>query len=325
MWRRIAHWLCGTSRCRPLACITLAAFAANLGCDACDGHDPYSDELWCDNDRVLVCRWESAGNRVETVDQCMPGGCYKNPATGGVGCRVPNYICPEGVTGYQCLAERRIECGANGVAWDHNDCSQYIIPDAPPRHCVENPGGEILACGYTNERCATPGEVRCLGEGTVVCRDSVWQAFVPSAKVGQSVCDASSVRYDMLGCSHVDFTWCEEDQVRRCDRCVDYRIQGTDEYLCASFTSLVQCEPGACSSHYDDSGFPEWLTGCSQDAVECSAAGQSVCIGDRPGYCLAEGVVAVDRRCSEIWDVTPTCEMNLSSVDPKLDRVTCTQ
>jgi hypothetical protein len=183
----------------------------------------------------------------------------------------------------------------------------------------------MLACGYTNESCATPGEVRCLGDGTVVCRDSVWQAFVPSSIAGQSLCDASSIRYDMWSCSNVGFSWCEADQVRRCDKCISYDVQGTYEYLCVAFTTIAQCEPGACSTHVDESRIPGWITGCSQNAVECSAAGQTVCMSNRPGYCLAEGVVALDRSCSEIWDVTPVCAVKVSSADPTLNHATCTQ
>lgn len=327
MWRRITSRIRGARRSPLLASIVLAALA-NPGCDdACHGHDAYTNERWCDQDRVLACYWESSGNRAEVKDQCQPGGCYEDPKTHDVGCRVPDYTCPEGVTGYQCLGERRIEC-ENGVAWDHDDCSQYITPDAPAHHCVENPGGEILACGYTNERCTTPGEVRCLGQGTVICRDSVWQGFVPSSAVGQKVCDASSIRYDMGWCSTRASTWCEADAVWLCDNCVDYEVaREPAEDLCVGFTKLAQCEPGTCVRHPNDR-FPNLVTGCQESAVECLYADQPVCIGDRPGYCVAAGVVALDRPCSELWDLTPICKATVDPSDPGnpiTNRVTCDQ
>jgi hypothetical protein len=316
----------GTAECRLVVCVVLLALAPNLGCNQCDGHD--SDEYWCGNDRILYCRWESSGNVVDVVEQCMPGGCkagndfgYK----GGVSCRVPNYTCPAGVTGYQCLGERRVKCEGNGAARDYGDCSQHTIPNAPPRHCVENPGGEILFCGYTSERCTTPGEVRCLGDGTVVCQDSVWRRFVPSAVVGQSVCDASKIRYDMGWCSTSESTWCQSDEVRLCDKCVDYRSPEIDtgEQLCVASTRLAQCDPGACFSHSNGWGFPKVLTGCAKSAPECSSASQNICAGDRPGYCVAPGVVILDRPCSEIWNLRPNCEVNVSTGDPVLSYSTC--
>jgi hypothetical protein len=310
MWSRLACWLRRIDRSPLLACFALAASMSNLGCDdGCDGHD--SDEHWCDHDRLLVCRWESSGNYAETLEQCMPGGCYIGPQKGG-GCRVPDYTCPSGVTGYQCLGDRRIQCGVDGTAWDYHDCSQDTTQGAPTRHCVENPEGEMLACGYTNKACATPGEVRCLGEGSVVCRDSVWQGYVPSTAVGQSACDASSIRYNMGWCSTRDSTWCEADEVRLCDKCVVY---GDYESLCVEFTVLAQCEPGACSGHGNDV-FPSHLTGCRQSAAECSSAGQPVCIADRPGYCVEPGVVALDRPCSEIFELTPICKTHVDKTDP---------
>jgi hypothetical protein len=254
----------------------------------------------------------------------MPGGCYKDPETHHLGCRVPDYTCPAGVTGYQCLGDRRIDCAANGVAWDHDDCSQSKSLYAQPRYCVPNPGGPILECGYTSESCTTPGEVRCLETGTVICRNSVWQGFVPSREIGQSVCDASGIRYDEYQCLHRGYAWCEADQVRRCEKCFGAdNDQGGYEDLCVGLTTIAQCEPGACVSLYDGEAFPAWITGCSQPAAECSAAGQSVCIDNRPGYCVAEGVVALDRPCPEIFDVTPTCRVDPGQVDAGVRAVAC--
>jgi hypothetical protein len=78
---------------RPTAlhCLVLAILLApTFACDPCEGHDAYKSEHWCNNDSVVVCRGESSGNRVEVVGRCMAGGCYKDPSTGQLGCRVPD-------------------------------------------------------------------------------------------------------------------------------------------------------------------------------------------------------------------------------------------
>jgi len=318
---------------RPTAahCLVLAILLApTFACDPCEGHDPYKSEHWCNSDSVVVCRGESSGNRVEVVDRCMAGGCYKDPSTGQLGCRVPDYTCPSGVTGYQCLGDRRIDCAANGVTWDYGDCSEntsanrtmYTEQDIS-RHCVQNPGGAILGCGYTNQPCANPGQVQCIAEGTVVCRDSVWQGFVPDRVVH---CDPSSIRYDEPNCTDAAYSWCEEDQVRRCTRCVSYpNVQGTYEYLCVGLTTIAQCEPGACFSHYrnESQTFPDWISGCTQPAAECVTAGQSICIENRPGYCVAAGTVALDRDCRAIFADTPICETTTGSPDAGVPGARC--
>jgi hypothetical protein len=313
MSRRMVRRLFGPNRW--WACIAIAALPPTLGCaklekNYCDGHDV--DETWCDQDEFRICRWDGDTNYVETVEHCMPGGCYKNVATGSIHCIVPKHTCPVGATGYQCLGDRRIDCATDGLAWDEGDCTWSAGPDAPSLHCVPNLGGEALPCGYTTEQCTTPDEIRCMGNGTVICRDSVWQAYVPSASAGQAVCDASKIRYTTCESGNVtgEFTWCEGDQVLRCDECVGYSdAQTKGETLCVAFTKLAQCEPGACISH-DNNGFPSTIAGCKEPASECSSAGQIVCRGDRPGYCVTKGIVALARPCSEIWAVTNACELD---------------
>jgi hypothetical protein len=261
---------------------------------------------------VMTCRQGSFGRYAEVVRTCMPGGCSMDPRTGSYGCRVPEYTCPAGVTGYQCLGDRRIDCAADRVAWDRGDCTEVASPGTSKMHCVANPGGEMLPCGFTTEPCATPGEVRCMGNGTVVCRDSVWTAYVPSAAVGQAACDANKIRYS--GCGQRSWpqahTWCEGDQIFQCDDCVDYyddaRTWG--EYLCVSFTPIAECRPGTCFSHVDNA-FLMTVIGCQEAASECSASGQIVCRGDRPGYCSGSGTAVLGKPCYENGSMTAECQL----------------
>jgi hypothetical protein len=308
--------------------VVLALFSANLGCwDECDA----DGKDWCEGDTVMTCHDEADHNDKVEDDHCMPGGCYKDSKSKyGAYCRVPLYTCPAGVTGYRCLEDRRIYCEANGVARDHDDCSTWPNdPSAPELHCVEDPAGGLPGCGYTTERCTTPGDVMCLGNGTVECgQDFLWQSFVPSTAAGQSVCDASKIRYrycvnrDPTGptADATDDTWCEGDQIVRCDKCVEYSGQPNNSIrLCVSFTAIASCQPGTCTSSSNDVWVtPMRITGCQEPAPECTAEGQFICRGERPGYCSAPAVVALDRPCSEIWSLSRACE-----IDPQSDYVHC--
>lgn len=201
---------------------------------------------------------QGEGNWVSTeevFESCSLGSaCYKDPRTGTFGCHVAEYTCPAGSTGYQCHGNRRIDCSSSGVAWDLGDCTGAAGSGAPTMTCVPNPGGKTLPCGYTTEKCTTPDEVRCLGNGVVVCRESVWQAYVPNTTTGQSTCDASKIRYGRCkaGSNAQYDSWCEGDQVLHCDRCVLYRDAQTDQHLCVAFTAVATCQPGDRVSDLDE-------------------------------------------------------------------------
>jgi hypothetical protein len=309
--------------------IVLAVFAANLGCGDCDA----DAKDWCQGDTVMTCRDEADHNEKVAIDQCMPGGCYNDPTSKlGAYCRVPLYTCPAGVTGYRCLEDRRIYCEANGVARDEGDCSTWPHdPAGPPLHCVEDPAGGMPGCGYTTERCTTLDEVMCLGDGTVECgKDFLWQSYVPSSATGQSVCDASKIRYtDCVTRNPAyptfvpeDRTWCEGDQIVRCDKCVEYSGRPNNSIrVCASVVAIASCEPGTCISgiNKDASGPPSRITGCREPAPECTEAGQVFCRGDRPGYCSEPGFAALDRPCSQIHSHTQACSVDARPPYPHVE------
>jgi hypothetical protein len=239
--------------------IVLAALSANLGCDFdvapnlgkdnCDGHG--GSETWCEGDQLMTCQQGDWSNQKQVVKSCRPGNCYGNPRTGTSGCSVPGYTCPAGTTGYQCHGDRRIDCLSGGVAWDLGVCNWSAGPGAPSMTCVPNPGGEVLPCGYAAEKCTTPGEVRCLGNGAVVCRESVWQAYVPNTTTGQSVCDASTIRYGRCtaGSEPRYDSWCEGEQVLHCDRCVQYSDEWTYQHLCVAFSVVATCQVLSLPNH----------------------------------------------------------------------------
>jgi hypothetical protein len=311
VWRRIADLLRTTNRSRLLACIAVVAFPPNLGCDNCDGHD--ADEYWCDHDRILVCRWESSGNQPDTLAQCVPGGCYIGPQKGGT-CILPDTPCPTANLGYQCMGEYRIRCLPDGRVEDIGACPVPVTAGSPitgtcatdvdetrqecrpykAPYCVENPGGEALACGWRKERCDVEGEVRCFEDGSAICSGHVYTGFVANTVTGQAVCDVTKVPNCWNG-----KTWCEGDVLKRCDQCLG-------QSRCLKVSTQAVCDPGACTK-YEYSWWladlhrsvPQDAMGCGVEAPECDGTRDTVCVGDKPAACTEPGKAVIALACGD--------------------------
>ena len=272
-----------------ISALLLGAIALlSAGCNPCRGHDDL--EHWCEDDSIWECRSDEGAVR---INDCMPGGCQKS-SCGALSCVVPGYTCPSGVTGYTCLGNRRISCEADGVAGDLGDCGEL--------QCVENPGGDRLICGYLKERCYTPDEVRCLGEGSVVCSDSVWGHFLSNQEAGQETCDITYAPYCNDAASGEGATWCEGDDLLTCERCLDHG-------RCAKRTRLATCSPGACLDYVTrDFTRPLWMwensiqrfAGCATDTAVCAPGEDMRCLGDIPAYCLPDGRALAGMTCTDV-------------------------
>jgi hypothetical protein len=201
------------------------------------------------------------------------------------------------------MGEQRIGCYSDGSVVDYGTCPELAEYGEGP-YCVENPGGEILRCGWAKDRCDTDWDVRCLEDGSAVCWEGVYQRFVSNAEAGQLVCDITKVK----GCWEGK-TWCEGDVLKRCDQCLD-------GLRCLEVSTEAVCSPGGCSAYQP----PDWLymanpssgeipvdylpMGCTVDAPECVPGVTHVCQSGAPVFCAAAGVGVVAMTCEEIRSIT---------------------
>jgi hypothetical protein len=280
-----------------------------MGCDVCGGHA--NGATYCKGRTVVQCR----DNYEFTERECAPSECKEVTGQGHL-CILPATTCPTANLGYQCMGDHRIRCLPGGrvedigacprplppgsPTWSSNSCTSDVNESQeecyPPKapYCVENPGGEALACGWKKEMCSVEGEVRCFEDGSAICAGHVYTAFVSNSAAGQSVCSVTPVEHCWKG-----KTWCEGDVLKRCDRCLG-------EHRCSQVTTEMVCEPGACTAY----AFPTWLgrasqtiprdaMGCAIAAPACVDATGTVCAGDRPAVCVSPGKAVVALSCSE--------------------------
>ncbi len=272
----------------------LGLAAPSLGCsNNCDGHG--NGEFYCKDNHIMQCRDWSAMDE----GTCAPDECRDVPGA-GTSCVIPGLSCPTSNLGYQCMGEQRIGCYSDGSVVDYGSCpalrSQY---DEGP-YCVENPGGDVLRCGWKKERCDTDWDVRCFEDGSAVCWEGVYRRFVSNAEAGQLVCDVTK-----LGGCWEGKTWCEGDVLKRCDRCLD-------GLRCLEVSTEAVCSPGGCSA-YQPPGWLYWANptggeipmdylpmGCTVDAPECVPGVTHVCQNGAPVFCASAGVGVVAMTCEEI-------------------------
>jgi hypothetical protein len=298
LWRVQRPNRATTQARHPTILVSLFALTAPLlGCaDHCDGHA--DGDFYCKGNKVMQCR-QGYG-----MDEgaCAPNEC-REPLNDLPRCVIPGLTCPTSNLGYQCMGERRIDCFANGWVADYGSCSslssQQTQYDEGP-YCVENPGGDVLPCGWKREGCSVDGEVRCFEDGSAICRNGVYMDFRSNTEAGQIVCDVTKV----VGCWE-GRTWCEGDVLRRCDSCLD-RLR------CLKVSTEAICNPGACSAYQP----PGWLVeatpqdrdylpmGCTVAAPECVAGVSHACQNGAPVFCASPGVGVVAMSCEEIRSVT---------------------
>ena len=168
------------------------------------------------------------------------------------------------------------------------ECRPWKAP-----YCVENPGGQALACGWRKEMCHVEGEVRCFEDGSAICSGHVYTGFVANTVTGQTVCDVTSVPNCWNG-----KTWCEGDVLKRCDQCLG-------QSRCLKVSTQAVCDPGTCTkykyswwlgdAHQD---YPEAM-GCAVVFPECDGTRESVCLGDKPAVCTEPGTAVIALPCSD--------------------------
>ena len=307
-----AMWACAVLR--GLAVLGLAASLAGglVGCEeVCGGHR--SGYLYCKGSDIVSCQdnWEPV------YRQCAPSECREVPGE-GVMCILPGMQCPTPNLGYQCMGEHRISCLAGGLVEDVGACPVPVTEGSPISHdwwgyckedvdevraecrptkapyCVENPGGQPLACGWKKERCSVEGEVRCFEDGSAICTGQVYTGFVANTATGQTVCDVTKVE----GCWDGK-TWCEGDVVKRCDQCLG-------ENRCLKITTQAVCDPGMCTDYQ----YPWWVAearqtvhddaaGCAVAVPECDGRTETVCVGDKPAACVGPGKGVIALTCGD--------------------------
>lgn len=270
------------------------AFMSGCGRD-CDGHS--EADIYCRGADVVQCQQGAALKQFT----CSSGECRDIPPLGPL-CVLPGASCPTTALGYQCMGERRIVCYADDLVVDRGLCTALSpdrIHDGEGPYCVANPGGTVLACGWSPEKCNTEGEVRCFDDGSAICKGNVYRDFRSNAEAGQSVCDVTRVDNCWNG-----KTWCEGDVLKRCDKCLD-------EARCLKVSTQAVCSPGACTTYQP----PAWLVeagtdsgksdaaGCVVDAPECSGLTGMACVGEGPAMCTGAGKAVVALSCAEIQSI----------------------
>jgi hypothetical protein len=267
--------------------LVMAAVCQVPACKAreCPGHG--DGAFWCEGQTIMQCR-----QGFEYVfGTCEPNICFEGS------CALAGVTCPTDRLGYQCLDERRVECLANGMVMDDGTCSpqtdwQSLAGKGP--YCVENPGGQILPCGWKRQKCTNEGEVDCFEDGSAVCRQGVYQDFLPNDKATYATCVATPLASCWGG-----KTWCDGDVLKRCDRC-------TDAQTCASTTIEAICDTGACAAYPR----PRWMVeswvpddllyGCVVDCPACVGGSTMACVDGTAAACVGNGKAVAGLSCAEI-------------------------
>ena len=281
-----------------------------MGCEVCGGHG--DGETYCKGSSIVQCRQGSEF----TEKECAPSQCGEASERGHI-CILPNTMCPTANLGYQCMEDQRIRCLPDGQVEDIGACPRPVTPDSsratwrdvcdsdvdetlctPSKapYCVENPGGDALACGWKKEMCNVEGEVRCFEDGSAICSGHVYTRFAANSVTGQATCDVTRVENCWKG-----KTWCEGDVLKRCDKCLG-------EHRCSQVATEAVCDPGSCT----DYAYPTWMfwaprtmpgdgdaMGCAVAVPECRDATGTVCVGDRPAVCVSAGQAVAALSCRE--------------------------
>ena len=288
-----------------------------VGCEVCGGHA--SGEVYCKGSTIVQCQQNADHTDEFPEHECAPSECREIPGQGAT-CILPGVACPTANLGYQCMGDQRIRCLPDGHVEDIGVCPRPVTPDSsrarwrdvcdsdvdetlctPSKapYCVENPGGDALACGWKKERCDVEGEVRCFEDGSAICSGQVYTRFAANSLTGQAICDVTRVENCWKG-----KTWCEGDVLKRCDKCLG-------EHRCSQVATEAACDPGSCT----DYAYPTWMfwaprtmpgdgdaMGCAVAVPECRDATGTVCVGDRPAACVSAGQAVAALSCREFHD-----------------------
>ena len=285
----------GRSR-RLSPALFLAALCWSTGCDflghSNDCGDHKDGSLYCQGTMVVQCVQGSTNHRYS----CPSKMCVETSAN-SASCVLQGATCPSDTIGYQCLGNHRVTCLSNGLVTDEGDCSpqtQAQKASSGGPYCVENPGGWVLPCGVTKDKCNNEGQLSCLDDGSALCLDRVYKYFNPNNKGGEAICSVTPMANCWKG-----KTWCEGDVLKRCDRCLDPET-------CGSITVEATCNAGACVPYPR----PAWmkvtsvrdttLYGCIVDSTACAGRTGMVCVGGTAASCTDTGKAVVGLSCAEI-------------------------